>query len=291
MRTLSEDLAARLAAEVTTLCACWRLERRDGQVFGATDHDQPLAFDGVTYQPARGLAGARLESGITLAPGRAAARGALDADFITEDDLAAGLWDGARVDVWRVDWTEPELRLRVWSGELSEVSRSGAAFAAELVSLKAGLERTVGRVYSRKCDAEVGDARCGVNLAAVSYRGTGVVSEVLGAKRFRVSGLGGFAPNWFDGGMLSWETGANTGSTRRVARHAGSEIGLALAPRFAPGVGDTFVVSAGCAKDFATCGVKFANRIRFRGCPHLPGMDVVLAGPASDRVNDGGRRA
>jgi uncharacterized phage protein (TIGR02218 family) len=291
MKTISEEFAARLAAEVATLCACWRFTRRDEEVFGATDHDQPVTFDGVTYQPANGIAGAQFESGVTLAPGRAAARGALDADFVTEDDLAAGLWDGARVDIWRVDWTEPELRLRVWSGELSEVSRSAEAFSAELVSLKAGLERTIGRVYSRKCDAVVGDVRCGVNLTAPSYRGSATVTEVLGPKRLRVSGLGGFEAGWFDGGMLSWATGPNAGSTRRVARHSGNEIDLALAPRIAASVGDALVVSAGCAKDFATCGVKFANHIRFRGFPHLPGMDAVLAGPASDRPNDGGRRA
>jgi uncharacterized phage protein (TIGR02218 family) len=51
-----------------------------------------------------------------------------------------------------------------------------------------------------------------------------------------------------------------------------------------------FAVMAGCDKSFATCGAKFANRDNFRGFPYMPGNDAVLAGPASDRPDDGGRR-
>lgn len=292
MRQISEAFAARLAADVTNLCACWRLQRRDGEIFGATDHDHVLAFDGVDYQPAHGLRGARLESSASLAPGRAAASGALDAAFVTEADLAAGLWDGARVDVWRVDWELPEHRVRVWSGRLSEVRREGATFAAELVSLKADLERMVGRVYSRSCDAEAGDGRCRVDLSDSAFHGEGAVISASGAN-ILASGLSGFEGGWFAGGVLTWASGANAGMRARVAAHvagASHQIVLAAPTRFAVEAGDAFVMTAGCSKDFAACGAKFANRDNFRGHPHMPGNDFVLAGPASDRANDGGRR-
>jgi len=290
MRQISEEFAARLAADVTSLCACWRFTRRDGAVFGATDHDQTIEFDGVTFEPASGLKSARFESSAGLAPGRAFAEGAISAGFISDEDLDVGLWDRARVDVWRVDWTAPEHRVRVWSGRLSEVTRKGAAFAAELVSLKADLERPVGRVHSRMCDAEVGDARCGVDLEAPAFRGDGVVTEAVGPKRLLVSGLDAFQHSWFAGGILRWEGGANAGAVARVAHHAGSEIHLAAKPRFDIAPGDAFIVTAGCDKSFATCGAKFGNRDNFRGFPHMPGADAVLAGPASSRANTGGRR-
>ena len=41
--------------------------------------------------------------------------------------------------------------------------------------------------------------------------------------------------------------------------------------------GDTFVVTAGCDKRFETCTSKFANALNFRGFPHLPGNDFVVA--------------
>ena len=217
MREIDEVFAARLAADETTLCACWRFTRRDSAVFGATDHDRAIEFDGVTYEPANGLKAATFESSAGLAPGRAAADGAISAEFMSEADLDAGLWDGARVDVWRVDWAAPEHRVRIWSGRLSEVTRQGAVFTAELVSLKADLERPIGRVYARSCDAELGDARCRVDPSHPEFAG-------------------------------------------------------------------------GCDKSFATCKATFGNRDNFRGFPHMPGPDAVLAGPASDRPNDGGRR-
>jgi uncharacterized phage protein (TIGR02218 family) len=293
MRQLSETFAARLAAGATTVCACWRLTRKDGAVFGATDHDRPINFDGVDYQPTSGLAGASFESSNGVAPGRATADGALDADFITEADLAAGLWDGARVDVWRVDWAAADNRVRIWSGRLSEITRRGGAFLAELVSLKADLERPIGRVYARACDAEVGDARCTVDLGDPAFRGEGVVTEAPGGHSFLASGLSAFSDGWFAGGALSWTSGANAGATARVLGHssgASAGIELAAAARFPVSVGDGFAVTAGCDKSFATCGAKFSNRDNFRGFPHLLGDDAMLAGPASDRPNDGGRR-
>ncbi len=291
MRQLSEAFAARLAAGATGLCLCWRFVRRDGAVFGASDHDRVLEVDGVSYEPARGIESARLTATASLAPGRAAARGALDADFISESDLALGLWDGCRVDVFVVDWAAVEHRVLVWSGRLSDVRREGAAFAAELVSLKADLERPVGRVFQRGCDAVVGDARCGVDLSGGAFRGEGVVVEVVSARVVRASGLGAFADGWFRSGVLSWSSGANAGADGFVMRHGAgtnAEIELAADAVGAVQVGDGFVVTAGCDKRFATCGSKFGNRDNFRGFPHMPGNDAVLAGPGA--VADGGRR-
>jgi uncharacterized phage protein (TIGR02218 family) len=293
MRQLNETFAARLAAGATTLCTCWRLTRRDGRVFGATDHDRLIRIDDVDYLPTYGLTGASFESSNGLAPGKATAEGALDAEFITEADLVAGLWDGARVDVWRVDWTSLADRVRIWSGRLSEITRSGDTFSAELVSLKADLERPIGRIYTRACDAEVGDARCKVDLSLSSLRGEGVVTEVSGDRSFLVNDLSAFSDDWFAGGSLAWTSGANAGVTARILRHiagAVAEIKLAAAPRVHIAVGDAFSVTAGCDKRFATCGAKFANRDNFRGFPHLLGDDALLAGPASDRPNDGGGR-
>lgn len=290
MRQIDETFAARLAADETTLCICWRFERNDGAVFGATDHDREVLLDGVSCQPSAGLDGTVLESSRGLAPGQAAARGALSLAFLHAADVGAGLWDGARVDVWRVDWRAPEHRVWIWSGRLSEITRQGEAFSAELVSLKAGFERTIGRVYGRRCDAEVGDARCGVDLASDGLRVEGAVTAVVGDRSFLASGISEAETGFFSGGRLTWTSGANVGRTMRVARHAGGEIQLARDPGFAIAPGDGFSVSAGCDKSFAMCRARFANHERFRGFPHMPGPEAVLAGPSSERVNDGGRR-
>ncbi|MEM6534212.1 MAG: DUF2163 domain-containing protein [Pseudomonadota bacterium] len=164
MKTISEAMADTLAGEALTLCLCWRLTRTDGFTLRLTDHDHPVTLPDETYVPAEALRGGRFISTSDLRPGRAAAAGVLSSDAISESDIEDGLWDRTRVDVFRADWKNPDLgTIHIWSGYLSEVTRNQAGvFEAELVSLKADLERLVGRVIQRRCDASLGDARCGL---------------------------------------------------------------------------------------------------------------------------------
>ena len=54
--------------------------------------------------------------------------------------------------------------------------------------------------------------------------------------------------------------------------------------------GDTFTVTAGCDKQFATCQAKFDNAVNFRGFPHIPGNDFVTAiARPGNPANDGGK--
>lgn len=165
MKQISDEFYARLSGEALTLCLCWRLVRRDGFELRITDHDQPLTVEGADYQPGAAIEGGRFVQSLDLKPGQASASGALASDAIEEADLKSGLWNGCRVMVYRVDWQRPDLgQLHVWSGYLSEVrfTQTGQ-FEAELVSLKADLERPIGRVLQRQCDAQLGDERCGAD--------------------------------------------------------------------------------------------------------------------------------
>ncbi|MDJ0920550.1 MAG: DUF2163 domain-containing protein [Henriciella sp.] len=163
MQQISPELAARFGGEVTSLCLCWRLTRTDGVLIGITDHDEPLELNGLVYQPGASLSGGVFSQNAGLKPGRAAAEGVFSTDAISEEDIFAGLWNRARVDVFRVDWQRPDLGgLGIWFGHFSEFEQSETGvFEAELISLKGDLEKPVGRVFQRHCDAEFGDERCG----------------------------------------------------------------------------------------------------------------------------------
>jgi hypothetical protein len=50
MKSISSALDAHLKLEVTTLCTCWRIERTDGKVFGFTDLDRDITFNGIPYE-------------------------------------------------------------------------------------------------------------------------------------------------------------------------------------------------------------------------------------------------
>lgn len=162
MKTLSSELKDRLAATARTLCLCWRLVRRDEAVFGLTDHDHALDIDNIRFDPGAALSASRFAQSVDFRPGRADVEGVLSSAFITLDDLKSEVWDGCRVEVYRADWARPDLGLiHIWSGYFSELSVGASGrFEARLVSLKADLERPIGRVLQRRCDAILGDTRC-----------------------------------------------------------------------------------------------------------------------------------
>lgn len=288
MRAVPEAIAAALARGVTTLAHVWRITRRDGEVFAFTDHDWPLSFDDVVAEPAAGLVAGAIEKSLGLSVDTASVSGALSSDAITEHDIARGLWDGARVDLYRVDWSDPTQRVHLFAGRLGEVRRGAQAFEAELRGLQAALNVPVGRVFSRFCDADLGDARCGKDINALALRGEGAVTEVISSSAFRASGLGAFAEGWFVRGCIAWDGGGES----EVAAHR-VEAGVAaieLLDPFPISAGAGFTIYAGCDKRFGTCRAKFANGVNFRGFPHMPGNDAVQAGPIAGDVLDGSSR-
>lgn len=291
MKDLPPGLADHVAGEVTTLCRCWRLVRSDGVVLGFTDHDRDLSFEGITHAAASGLTGSRVEQTLGLSVDGLEVVGALMDDALTDQDLACGLWDNAALTIYVVDWSDPANRVIQFAGSIGEVSRTRSAFSAEIRSLSHVLAQSRGRLYQRACDADVGDGRCRVDLTDPAFCGIGTVIEVYSDRAFRVSGLDAFASDWFARGALTWASGANAAALMEVRSHVvGNGIVLELTETMplAVGVGDTFTVTAGCDKSFDNCREKFANRLNFRGFPHMPGNDWITGYPTQGQGNGGG---
>jgi len=166
MRDIPTELADRIESGAAGLCHVWRLTRPDGVVMGFTDHDRDLEVDGVICRAASGWTAGVMETAAGLAPGETVAAGGLDDVAITEADVAAGLYDNSRVELWRLDWSDPALRVLIASAVLTQIRREGDRFTAELAGPLARLEAVVGRTYGRDCDARLGDERCQVNLTS-----------------------------------------------------------------------------------------------------------------------------
>jgi uncharacterized phage protein (TIGR02218 family) len=286
MKSLSPSLQAHLDSGTTTLCWCWKIVRRDGLILGFTDHDTPLSFAGTAYEAATGFTASEVQSGLGLAVDNLTVAGALSSQSLNETDLAAGLFDNADVEIWRVNWAAPDQRVMLRKGSLGEVKRGKSGFSAEVRGLAHALNQPAGRVFAHGCDADLGDARCGVTLTPV----TGTVASAADARRITATGLGAYASGWFTGGKLSFTSGTNTGRAMEVKRHAGAALELwqAMSEPIVPG--DAFSVTPGCDKQFATCKTKFANAAAFRGFPYMPGNDAALAAISSSTPLDGGSR-
>jgi uncharacterized phage protein (TIGR02218 family) len=283
VRSIPSALQTKLDAGVTMLAHCWKLTRRDGAVQGFTDHDCDLAFGGTTYRAGTGFTASEATSRFDLSVDGAEIAGALDDDALTETDLAAGRYGAAQVETWLVDWSEPSLRVLTSRGTLGEVKREGRAFTAELRGLADLLSQESGRLYMAKCNADLGDARCKVDLAGPALHGAGAVTVLAGTSIFRASGLDGFAETWFSGGRLTWSNGANAGLAIEIKEHRfiSGHVRLTLWQAMPEGiaVGDAFAVTAGCDKSFATCRGRFVNTDNFRGFPQIPGNDFILSYP------------
>ena len=132
MRTIPEEMAARIESGAAMLCNAWVLRRADGIELGFTDHDRDLIVEGTPCRAASGWIAGAADSAVGLSAGSAAVAGGLDDATITDADVEAGLYDGASVALWRVDWGRPDLRVRLWAATLARIRRDGAGFGAEL---------------------------------------------------------------------------------------------------------------------------------------------------------------
>ncbi|MEM7487731.1 MAG: DUF2163 domain-containing protein [Pseudomonadota bacterium] len=285
-------LEAHLATGASTTCRVWILRRRDGVVLGFTDHDAPLEVDGVVCDAATGLTAGTLDRSSGLSVDNVSASGALVSDAITEVDLRAGRWDAAKVDIWLVNWMDPEMRELLFRGSFGEITWGDGAFGVELRSLAEALNAPTGRVYQSRCDAVLGDRRCGVSLGP-EFSAEVQVTATSDGHVLRVDPLSEYAPAWFERGAVTVLDGAAAGLTERIKTDrleaGGRSIGLWAALRAPIAAGDRARLEAGCDKTAETCRSKFGNFLNFRGFPDIPGEDWMMAYPVRGAENDGGR--
>jgi uncharacterized phage protein (TIGR02218 family) len=281
MKSLVPELQAHLESGATTLCWCWRLTRADAVVLGFTDHDRDLVFDGTTFEAAAGFTASEMRASVGLNVDNLEVTSALSSEHLAEADLTAGVYDDARVEIFRVNWSAPEQRVLMHVGSLGEVRRAGLSFAAEVRGLAHYLQQPRGRLFQYTCDADVGDGRCKVALSDPAYRAEGEIVGAASTRRFTVAGLDGYESGWFARGLLRFTSGAADGQGMEVRCHVKADGGVTIelwAPARGPLLpGQTFAVTAGCDKHLATCRTKFSNAVNFRGFPHMPGNDFVTS--------------
>jgi uncharacterized phage protein (TIGR02218 family) len=260
-----------LTEELTHLALCWRLVRRDGMALGFTSHDRPLLVNGLLHQSRPGMSPSAVVLGDGVAADDMEVAGALSAGALTATDLLAGRWDGARLALFLVDWREPQVGQQ-WlaEGTLGDVAvgtGADAGFTAELIGPGAALAASVVETCSPECRAELGDARCRVDL-----RPRERLVRVSAAAPDRVQ-LAGIVIADHLHGELAVIDGPQAGLVRRLVAQDGGW--LILDEPLDLAVGTRVRLREGCDKRFSTCRDRFANARNFRGEPHVPGADLL----------------
>lgn len=266
-----------LAGPLTTIALCWRIERRDGITIGLTDHDHDLVIDGLLHRAAPGMTPSAITRTDTLEPDTMDVMGALSSAAITEDDLLAGRWDGARVAIFAVDWSGTDGRVALGSGTIGAVESDDTGFAAELRGAGAVLEQPVVEETSPECRAELGDKRCRVPMA--ERRHIGRVTAIDGA-RVTLDAAEPL-PGAYAMGLLRWIGGANGGLTSAIIASEGNTVMLRSAPMRMVVPGTLVELIEGCDKSLTTCSARFGNAANFRGEPYLPGVDLLTRYPGA----------
>lgn len=273
MKTQSAGLQAHRQQSVTTLAWCWKVTRADGRVYGFTSVDIPLTIDGVTYEAATGITPSAIAGNADLAVRNLEAAGMLDSESITEADLLAGLWDGAAVEVFEVNYADlSQGRMILATGTIGNVNTGRSNYTAEVRGLAQALQQPIGEVVTAGCQALLGDARCKVDVEALRIPFTAATAAT--ARSFTSAEL----DDACNGGVVTWVTGQNAGYSMEI-RSATEEgaIALVLFMPYPIVAGDTGTAIPGCLKRREEdCRLRFNNVINFRGFPDLPGNDRIL---------------
>jgi uncharacterized phage protein (TIGR02218 family) len=280
MKTISAALQAHIRSEVTTLATCWKTTLRDGAVFGFTDHVSDLQIDGLAYVASSAYSASAVETQAGLTVDNLEALGFLSPEYFNADDVRAGRWDYADVEIFMVNWADLSMgTLPLRKGTLGEVSMGKTSFRAELRGLTQKLTQASGRLHLPACDADLGDARCKVDLDTFPDGRVAATVVSVASRRIFSGTILNQATAWFDGGVVAWTAGANVFYPREVKTFVmGGAIELQDATPYDVAVGDTFTIQVGCDKNFSTCKTKFNNTDNFRGFPHLPGTDRMVTG-------------
>jgi uncharacterized phage protein (TIGR02218 family) len=189
--------------------------------------------------------------------------------------VAAGLFNGAIIQLDKLalsSWQDTSPGICGWFyGEVStSKSQSGVATitAKSMVNrLSVAMPPTI---IQPSCNNGFGDARCGFNVATVTFSGT-----CTGGTQLQPTAS--LTDHQFDLGKIKFITGANAGVTRSIKYNAGGVIYLSYPLPNIPQAGDTFNISQGCFRTQAACNT-YGNLPRFKGMPYVPQPETALEG-------------
>lgn len=275
MKVFSAGFKTSVTASGTTLCTVWKITRKDGKVYAFTDHDRDMTISGETYLAAGGYSASAIKSDSAMSTDNLDVEGYLSSDLITEADLSNGLWDFAAVKIGCADWKAPANGID-WqrTGWLGEVTITGQAYKAELRGIMQAMQQKIGRTYTPLCDAQLGDSRCKVSLAA--YTVTGTVESTPDRMTVNDSARTE-AAGYFAYGMLTFTSGPNAGVSREVLTSAVGVITLAYPFSYPISAGETYSLSRGCVKTKACCKDTYNNVVNFRGFAEIPGNNAIIS--------------
>jgi uncharacterized phage protein (TIGR02218 family) len=213
--------------------------------------------------------------------------GILSDTGIKDEELYAGLFDGAEIEVWMVPWEsdDNEIPFRLLAGTMGDIRQGLQGFDAEIVTPGAQMQqKPLLEVVTPSCRYELGDDRCTVDLDALTVSGsvTGLTIPTTPnstVRRVFVDSTRTEDDGYFNVGEVEWLTGDNAGVTSEVKDFTNMIFTLWDALLHPIQVGDTYDARPGCDKLEDTCKDTFDNFDNNGGFTFVPGEDRLAQTP------------
>lgn len=289
MKTIPIALQTHYEQEATSWCFLARIECKNGTVVGLTTLDADLTYDdgrgAVTYLAANGLGMHAIQATADLSIDNSDLKFWVSDSGITEAQIRAGLFDYAKVDIYRVNYLDLAAgHEKVSRGTLGETRYSRLAGRAEFRSLKQQLRQTISLLYSLTCRAKFGSKPIGTGGEQPEERKpchkdwvwvTGTVTAVdanepdrIFTDASRAEATGHFVP-----GVVQILDGDNAGAEMDVDVFEGGVFTLALPLPYPLPVGTNYRARQDCDKTFKMCKERHGNTPWFRGEHLIPIAD------------------
>jgi hypothetical protein len=168
---ITPEFKTHLEGRVTNLATLIDVVRLDGRTFFLTSFNRDIEYGGQTYRARSGFDRSSMARNASLAVDDTEIEGMtpqfmLDHDDITQRDLAAGLFDGARVRIQTAVWSDPTIPpkrdVTYFMGPVT--TADNGTFRVQILSLAEALQQGIIKSYTVKCQHDLGDSGCRVPI-------------------------------------------------------------------------------------------------------------------------------
>ncbi len=289
-KSMSAELEAHYAGRARTIAKMVKLTRvKDGAVFTFTNHDRRIKYEDVWYNTTSSFDPSAIDIKSEMNVDNWEITGILHPDGINEEEVTQNLWEGATLEAFEVNYRDLSMGKNILTGAtIGEIKLNGLQFTAEIRGLAFGLQNIIGEQVQPRCNAKLGDVRCGIVLDPTWTR-TVLITAVESARVFTTAL--DEVDDWATFGIATFTSGGNTNLRMEIKEQtADGVITLQLEMAKMPEVGDELEITAGCNHlhhveidelGYSTgtvtgdCKNKFNNVGRFRGISMLPTQKAV----------------
>ena len=300
------DFWANHSSITPRMCTLIKITSKFGDVVGLTSNTRDMTMpghSGVTFKSTPGISPSMVEQALDEAT-NLEMNGIYQTGIFEQQDVINGIWNFAAVEVFTTSWGNVNLGELVYmKGNLGEFKDYQTHFNAEGRGQMSRLANDVNECTSRFCRVlDFGDAQCGKSLAGtVTIDGdtfdlqyediecAGAVDKLT--VEFTIDTPPDGLPasvdtsNLFVNGKLEGTSGNNDGIAREIASVVGIFPGYRVILKrplpFLPAGGDTFTLTAGCARTLNDC-MKYGNVVNRRAEDWIPGLEAVNRIPSGN---------